>query len=251
MTIAGWRIPMMASLVLWCLLWEAVGRSGAVFIVPPFSTVLAHIPELVATVSWQNATITTLWTFVAGMGLAVVVGVPLGVLMGRSPVADRLLGMWVNIFASAPLSALVPVLMILFGLGETTVIVTVFLFAVWIIVLDVRAGVLHVPPSLIEMARSYGASPLALYGKVIFWAALPEILAGLRVGLIRGVKGVIVGQLLVAIIGYGELFELYSRSFDMPRFWALTILLFGAALALSALIGILERQFNYYAGVRS
>jgi NitT/TauT family transport system permease protein len=145
----------------------------------------------------------------------------------------------------------VPVLMILFGLGERTVVVTVFLFAVWIIVLDVRAGVLHVSSSLIEMARSYGASTPQLYGKVIFWAALPEILAGLRVGLIRGVKGVIVGQLLVAIIGYGELFELYSRSFDMARFWALTILLFVAALALSALIGILEKQFGYYAGVRS
>lgn len=247
----GWRVPMMASLVLWCLAWEAVGRSGAVFILPPFSDVLARIPELVATQSWQAATVTTLRTFAVGMALAVVIGITLGVVMGRSRVADRLLGIWVNLFVSAPLSALVPVLMILFGLGETTVVVTVFLFAVWIIVLDVRAGVLHVSPSLVEMARSYGATTPQLYGKVIFWAALPEILAGLRVGFIRGVKGVIVGQLLVAIIGYGELFELYSRSFDMARFWALTILLFVAALALSALIGMLEKQFGYYAGVRS
>lgn len=251
MTLFGYRIPMMASLVLWCLAWEAVGRSGAVFILPPFSDVLARIPELVATPSWQAATVTTFRTFAAGMGLAIAFGLPLGVLMGRSRIADRLLGMWVNLFASAPLSALVPILMILFGLGEATVIVTVFLFAVWIIVLDTRAGVLHVPASLVEMAKSYGASRIALYAKVIFWAALPEILAGLRVGLIRGVKGVIVGQLLVAIIGYGELFELYSRSFDMARFWALTILLFGAALALSGLVGILEKQFGYYAGVRS
>ena len=55
------------------------------------------------------------------MALAILVGVPLGVLMGRSTAADRLLGMWVNVFVSAPLSALVPILMILFGLGETTV----------------------------------------------------------------------------------------------------------------------------------
>jgi NitT/TauT family transport system permease protein len=251
MTILGYRVPMMASLILWCVLWEIVGRTGAVFILPPFTDVLARIPELIMMPSWQTATVTTLWTFAAGMALAIGIGIPVGVLMGRSPAADKLLGMWVNVFASAPLSALVPILMILFGLGETTVVVTVFLFAVWIIVLDVRAGVLHVPPSLIEMARCYGASPLALYGKVVFWAALPEILAGLRVGLIRGVKGVVVGQLLVAIIGYGELFELYSRSFDMARFWALTILLFGAALALSGAIGVLEKQINIYAGVRS
>jgi NitT/TauT family transport system permease protein len=251
MTVLGWRVPMMASLLIWAIAWEAVGRTGAVFVLPPFSDVLARIPELVMLPSWQSATLTTLRTFAAGMALAVAIGIPVGLLMGRSRSADRLLGMWVNLFASAPLSALVPVLMILFGLGEATVIVTVFLFAVWIIVLDVRAGVLHVPPSLVEMARSYGASTLELYGKIIFWAALPEILAGLRVGLIRGVKGVVVGQLLVAIIGYGEMFELYSRSFDMARFWALTIILFAAALALSGLIGILERRFAYYAGVRS
>jgi NitT/TauT family transport system permease protein len=250
-TIMGYRVPMMASLVLWCVAWEIVGRTGAVFILPPFTDVLARIPELMLTPTWQAATVTTLWTFLAGMALAIAIGVPVGVLMGRSPAADKLLGMWVNVFASAPLSALVPILMILFGLGETTVVITVFLFAVWIIVLDVRAGVLHVPPSLVEMARSYGASPVDLYGKIIFWAALPEILAGLRVGLIRGVKGVVVGQLLVAIIGYGELFELYSRSFDMARFWALTIILFGVALALSGAIGILEKQINTYAGVRS
>src|SRR3546814_15753563 len=102
--------------------------------------------------------------------------------------------------------------MILFGMGARTVIVTVFLFAVWIIALDARAGVKGVAPSLVEMARSYGAGRVALYGKIILWAALPEILAGIRVGFIRGVKGVVIGQLLVSIIGYGELFAQLGRA---------------------------------------
>ena len=97
------------------------------------------------------------------MALSIVIGVPLGILMGRVKIADDLLGMWVNIFSSAPLSALVPVLMILFGFGEKTIVAAVFLFAIWIIVLDTRAGVRHISPSLIEMARSYGAdAPCAL-----------------------------------------------------------------------------------------
>jgi NitT/TauT family transport system permease protein len=141
-------------------------------------------------------------------------------------------------------------LMILFGMGETTVIVTVFLFAVWIIVLDTRAGIQHVPNSLIEMGRCYGASPFALYGKIVLLAALPEILAGIRLGLVRGVKGVVIGQLLVAIIGYGELFELYSRSFDMENFWALTIIPFAVAMLMSAAIEHIEKKVDYYAGVR-
>lgn len=250
MILFGYRIPMMASLLVWCVIWEIVGRSGAMFLIPPLSDVLVAAVALVQTGTWQAAALTTLNSFALGMALAIVAGVALGVLMGRSATADSLLGIWVNIFVSAPLSALVPVLMILFGMGETTVVVTVFLFAVWIIVLDTRAGVQGVPPSLIEMGRSYGASRLALYGKIILLAALPEILAGVRLGVVRGVKGVVIGQLLVAIIGYGELFELYSRNFDMENFWALTIVLFAAAMGLSALIESIEKRVDYYAGVR-
>jgi NitT/TauT family transport system permease protein len=184
------------------------------------------------------------------MVLAICVGIPLGMLMGRVKIADDLLGMWVNIFSSAPLSAIVPVLMILFGFGEKTIIAAVFLFAIWIIVLDTRAGVRHISPSLIEMARSYGAPRWALYGKIIVWAALPEILAGIRLGLIRGVKGVVIGQLLVAIVGYGALFETFSRNFRMSQFWALTIILFAFALVVSALIERAEAKVEFYAGVR-
>jgi NitT/TauT family transport system permease protein len=250
MTLFGRRVPMMASLLVWGLLWELVGRAELVFLVPPMSAVLAEAVALLGSARFLDASWTTLRAFGVGMAYAIAVGIPLGVLMGRVPAADRLLGMWVNVFVSAPLSALVPVLMILFGMGETTVVITVFLFAVWIIALDTRAGVRHVAPSLVEMGVSYGASRPALYGKIILWAALPEILAGVRVGLVRGVKGVVIGQLLVSIIGYGELFELYSRNFLMEEFWALTILLFAFAILLAEAVGLLEKRIDYYAGVR-
>ncbi|MBN9249477.1 MAG: ABC transporter permease [Mesorhizobium sp. 61-13] len=250
MTLFGYRVPMMASLLVWCVLWEIVGRLDLMFILPPFSDVLVAAVDLVQLPSWQGATVTTLRAFLIGMVLAICVGIPLGMLMGRVKIADDLLGMWVNIFSSAPLSAIVPVLMILFGFGEKTIIAAVFLFAIWIIVLDTRAGVRHISPSLIEMARSYGAPRWALYGKIIVWAALPEILAGIRLGLIRGVKGVVIGQLLVAIVGYGALFETFSRNFRMSQFWALTIILFAFALVVSALIERAEAKVEFYAGVR-
>ena len=250
MTIFGHRVPAMASLLFWGVLWEIVGRTGIVFILPPLSDVLVAAVDLVGQPSWQSATVTTLRAFVFGMALAIGFGIPLGILMGRVRVADELLGMWVNIFSSAPLSAIVPVLMILFGFGEKTIVAAVFLFAIWIIVLDTRAGVRHISPSLVEMARSYGASRRALYAKIILWAALPEILAGIRLGLIRGVKGVVIGQLLVAIVGYGALFETFSRNFRMAEFWALTIMLFGFALVVSALIERAEAKVEYYAGAR-
>ena len=250
MTLFGYRVPMMASILVWCLLWEIIGRSGLMYLIPPFTSVLAAVVGLVQLEKFQTATVTTLRAFAIGMALAAVVGVALGVLMGRVKAADKLFGMWVNLFVSAPLSALVPVLMILSGMGERTIVVAVFLFAVWIIVLDTRAGVRHVSASLVEMGRSYGASRWQLYTRIILLAALPEILAGLRLGLIRGVKGVVIGQLLVSIIGYGELFELYSRNFLMEDFWALTILLFAFAMVVSELVAYLEKRIEFYAGVR-
>ena len=250
MILFGFRVPMMASLIVWALAWEIVGRLELMFLIPPITSIFSAGVELVQTGSWQNASLITLRSFILGMALAIGIGVPLGVLMGRFRVLDNIFGLWVNMFVSAPLSALVPILMILFGLGETTVFVTVFLFAVWIIVLDARAGVMQVPNSLIEMGRSYGASRFTIFTKIILLSALPEILAGIRIGTIRGVKGVVIGQILVSVIGYGELFELYSRSFDMERFWALTMILFAAAMLLSAAVEHFEKRIEYYAGAR-
>jgi NitT/TauT family transport system permease protein len=241
---------MLASLLVWGVLWEIAGRLDLVFLLPPLSDVLVAAVTMVQTPTWQAATLVTARSFVQGLGLAILIGVPLGVAMGRVAALDRLLGMWVDLFVSAPLTALVPVLMILFGFGDTTVIITVFLFAVWIIVLDTRAGVRHVPASLVEMGLCYGASRRQLLTKIILKAALPEILAGIRLGVIRGVKGVVIGQLLVAIVGYGELFELYSRGFAMTSFWALTLILFAMAMLLSALVEAAERRVEFYAGVR-
>src|SRR6476469_1419751 len=115
MILFGHRVPMMASLIVWCIIWELVGQSGALFLIPPLSSVVAAAFTMMQTGTWQSAAWITLHSFVIGMALAVVVGVTLGVLMGRFKAVDDLFGIWVNIFVSAPLSALVHVLMILFG----------------------------------------------------------------------------------------------------------------------------------------
>ena len=74
------------------------------------------------------------------------------------------------------------------------------LFAIWVITLDSRAGIMHVSPSLTEMADSFGAKRWQLYTKILLFAALPEILAGIRLGLIRAVKGVVTGELRVRVV---------------------------------------------------
>jgi len=101
-----------------------------------------------------------------------------------------------------------------------------------------------------EMAKSYGASPWQAFTKIYLWAALPEILAGIRLGLVRAVKGVIIGQLLVSVIGFGYLFEIYSSNFLMEHMWALLLILFLFAYLLDAGMGELERRIDYYSAAR-
>lgn len=250
MKLFGYRVPMAFSLLVWCVLWEIVGQLGWVLLIPPFSEVMASLLEVLPSDRFLAAAAITLQAFAIGMALSLVIGIGLGILMGRIPTVRYVMGMWVNIFESSPLTAIVPALMALLGFGLPTMIVTVFLFSVWVIALDTQVGVQHINPSLVEMGRSFGASRRDLYLKIIFLAALPELLAGIRLGLIRGVKGVIIGQLLIAVVGVGYLFELYSRNFLMAEFWALIIVLFAFAFLASEVVAYFERKVEFYATSR-
>ncbi len=244
------RLPSSASLVLWAVAWELVGQADLTLLLPPLSDVLLRLGEIVPTESFAEAITLTLRAYVAGAAIAIGAGVPLGVVMGRVALIDRMILPWVNLFVSAPLTALVPVIMALFGFGETTIVLTVVLFALWIIVLDARAGTRGISTSLTEMATSYGATPLQAFAKIYIWAALPEILAGIRLGLVRAVKGVIIGQLLVSVVGFGHLFEIYSSNFLMEHMWALLLVLFAFAFVVDGVLSRLEKRIEYYAAAR-
>lgn len=250
MTLAGRRVPMPFSLLVWFVIWELVGRTGLVFLIPPFTDVLAAIGSVVTSNRFGDAVAITLQAFVIGMALSLSIGIGVGILMGRIRAVGEVMGMWANIFESSPLTAIVPALMALLGFGLPTMVVTVFLFSVWVVALDTQVGVAGVNRSLLEMGRSFGGSRRDVLRKIVVPAALPEILAGVRLGLIRGVKGVIIGQLLIAIVGIGYLFERYSRSFLMAEFWALLIVVFAFAFAASEAVGYFERRVAAYATSR-
>ncbi|HEX7196638.1 MAG TPA: ABC transporter permease, partial [Candidatus Limnocylindria bacterium] len=138
MTIAGRRVPMALSLLVWFVLWELVGRTELVFLIPPFTSVLGAIGPVVTSSRFGDAAVVTFQAFGIGMALALAVGIGVGFLMGRVKAIGELMGMWANIFESSPLTAIVPALMALLGFGLPTMIVTVFLFSVWVIALDTQ-----------------------------------------------------------------------------------------------------------------
>ncbi len=250
MKVFGYQLPAMSSLILWGILWEIIGQFELTFFLPPLSAIFSTLMEIGTTKVFLKALADTGYAFFAGTSFAIAIGIPVGILMGKNRLIDELLLPWVNMFLSAPLTALVPVLMVLFGFGMKSIIITTTLFAIWIIVLNSRAGVMQINRSLIEMANSFGASPKDAFIKIYFWAALPEILGGVRIGFIRAVKGVIIGQLLISIVGFGALFELYSSNFLMKHFWAVLIVLFSIAFTIAEFLAHLERKVEYYASRR-
>ena len=176
MTVFGYRLPGMSSLLLWGALWELVGHLEITFFLPPLSAIISTLIEIAPTKVFIKALTDTGHAFFVGTLSAILIGIPLGILMGKNRLIDEMLLPWVNLFLSAPLTALVPVLMVLFGFGLKAIIITTALFAIWIIVLNARAGVLQINRSLVDMARSFGASPIDAFFKIYFLAALPEIL---------------------------------------------------------------------------
>ena len=251
MYLFGYKLPGMSSLLIWGLLWEIAGQMEVSFFLPALSAIFSTLLEIYHTKVFLRALYETGYSFCAGVFFAVFIGVPTGILMGKNRFLDELLLPWVNVCMSAPLTALVPILMVLFGFGLKSIIITTTLFAIWIIILNSRAGVMQINRSLVDMANSFGASPLDALIKIYFWAALPEILGGLRIGFIRAVKGVIIAQLLISIVGFGALFELYSSRFLMTHFWAVILVLFALAFTLSELLGLLAKKVDYYASKRS
>jgi NitT/TauT family transport system permease protein len=250
MRIFGIKLPNMTSLILWGLLWEILGRMEVSFFLPPLSSIFTTLADIYDSKAFIRALSETAVAFFGGLFYALVIGIPVGIFMGKNRFIDELLLPWVNMFMSAPLTALVPVLMVLFGFGLKSIIIVTTLFAIWIIILNTRAGVKQINRSLVDMANSFGAKPIDAFVKIYFWAALPEIIGGIRIGFIRAVKGVIIGQLLISIVGFGSLFELYSSRFLMSHFWAIILVLFALAFTISELLAMLSKRFDYYASKR-
>lgn len=224
--------PFWISLLVLAVAWEVLGRTVGLRALPPLTSILAALWDFIVSGTLLKPLGTSLATFGLGMLIAICVGVTLGILMGASPVIDAALSMFVNAGLAAPVVTFVPLFILLFGIGSQTRVATVIIFSVWVIIVNVRTGVRSVNLSLLEMARSFGGTRWQLTRQVRIPAALPYVVAGLRLGTARGVKGLITGEVLVAIAGLGGLVYKYGTVFSMERLYALIFFL--AAFSLVA-----------------
>jgi ABC-type nitrate/sulfonate/bicarbonate transport system permease component len=185
----------------------------------------------------------TLEQLFLGFGIACLIAIPLGVLMGLSDIADDLLAPYVNSLFVTSLEALLPLLIIIFGTDLQFRVAIVVLFSLFFPLMNTAAGVRYIDKYLLETAKAFNTPRHRVFTKIVIPAAAPYIVAGVRLGLGMALKGMIVAELWV-ITGTGELLVHFGRFRELDVYFALLVLIIGVAVAINQLLLVLERRLQ-------
>jgi ABC-type nitrate/sulfonate/bicarbonate transport system permease component len=215
--------------------WELIGRyvltSKLMF--APFSAVIAEFMNLWGTGELERHILVSFTELAAGLAISAVIGIIIGSLIAVSDDIGEHLDPIINALYATPLVAFSPILILVFGIGPPAIVAIVFLLAVFPIIINTTAGIRSTEPSLVEAARSFNASRFEIFRLVLVPAALPFIVAGLRLGIGRGLVGIFVGELSGAREGLGYLISVSSQVFNVPAMFVGILV-----LAVSGVVGV-------------
>ena len=231
----------MLSILSLAVLWEVAGRTLDSVLIPPLSQIGAAWWKLLSSGKLLSNLTMSLTTLAAGFVLAVLIGIVVGVLMGRFRAVEHFLDLYVNALMSAPTTAFIPVLILWFGLGVQSRIAVVFLFAVFVIIINTMTGVKQVDRVFVEMARSFGAREKEIFFKIILPAAMPAIMAGVRLGMGRAVKGMVTAEMLLTLTGIGAMIMQYGSSFATDSLFAVILTILMVAMITMKLVQWVDR----------
>jgi ABC-type nitrate/sulfonate/bicarbonate transport system permease component len=218
--------------------WFAMSSSSdlAASVVPPPQTVVVALGSLLASGALIDHVASSLGRSALGYLVAAVIGIPLGLIMGTSRVARGLLTTPVELLRPVSSIAWIPLAILWFGIGLTSVVFVTFIVCVFIIVLNTLGGVMDVEPDIIKAARTLGAGRRLVFHKVVVPSALPGILLGLRVALSGAWGGVIVAEMIASQNGIGYMIHHAQMTFQPS-------LVIGGMLVIGAVGYLLNRAF--------
>ncbi|MBB5790209.1 ABC transporter permease [Jiangella mangrovi] len=240
-------VTSLVALAAGAVVWELAARVLRAEWLPTFSAVVQRIGDLTGDPRFTDAVVESLRQVVVGYLIAVVLGVGVGVAMGLNAYVDTALKYFLDLALFVPPIIMAPVFLIVFGLSDTTLLSIVVLFASTVIAVNTRAAVAGAELQLRDVGRVFGAGRWTVIGRIVLPAALPLIFVGLHLGIARAVKGMIVGQLFLAVIGIGALSARYQQAFDATGTWSVAVVVIGMSLLLSWLIKIVDVLANNWA----
>lgn len=208
-----WLLSLL-SFALLIAVWEVAGRGGNPLLTSHPSAVLRELAAQVSSGVLPRAMLESLQPLLVGYGLAVLIGIPAGLLLGRFWAIEAGFGFYFIGLDATPLVAFLPVFILWFGLHVKVKIVIVLLFSVTPIVINTWIGVRGVPKSLVEVGHSFVASEPFIMRHIVLPYALPSIIAGLRLGVGRAIIAMAVAELFTALSGLGGLLLKRSEDYD-------------------------------------
>jgi NitT/TauT family transport system permease protein len=241
----GWRLGVVAEGLAFLLAWQLFTTQWAVLppkMLPPPSHVWDALVELASTGTLIDHSAFTLQNFVIGFALSAAVGIPAGILLGGSAIAELLFAPPLWALYAVPRVALAPLFIIIFGLGAPSKIAVVFSLASLPILVSTLEGMKNVPPTYISAARVYGASRGQVIRKVVLRAILPYIFVGLRIGVAGAIAGAIVGEFIGSFEGLGMLLARASYSYNIARSLALVLIVIIMAVLLMMILEMVRRR---------
>ncbi len=173
---------------------------------------------------------------IVGYGISAIVGLPLGLIVGRVRLLDETLGSVFSGLQTLPSICWLPLALLWFGLNERAILFVVVMGAVLAIAIAADAGVKNTPPQYLRAARNMGARGLALYRYVIFPAALPSILTGMKLGWSFAWRSLMAGELLYVSLGLGQLLMMGRELNDMSQVIAVMLVIIGLGLSVDRLV---------------
>lgn len=243
----AWRLikPAIAIAALLAV-WEIAPRIGLVdeVFLPPFSTVAQAFAELVRDGSMWDHVSTSLARSLTGFAIAAVAAVPVGIAIAWYRPIAQFLNPVLELFRNTAALALLPVFILILGIGETSKVALVVYAAFFPILLNTISGVGTVDPLLIKSATSLGFPPLRLFQKVILPAALPAIFTGLRMAASSSILVLIAAEMVGARAGLGYLITAAQQNFQIPDMYAGIIAISLVGLVFNSILVAVERQLS-------
>lgn len=241
---AMFTVVRVASVVAFVLVWQWYGSRPDQYAVAPPTEVLPELFEGIVSGELLVALWGSLGFMFVGLGIATVVGVSLGVLIGSSEVADTTLTPLVNAGNMAPITLLIPIIGVYTGIDFWGKVFLVFAFAVFVILINTEAGVRAVAGAMHETAESFCVSKRQLIQYVVLPATTPYIATGLRLGIGRAFRGAIVADLLLAVANLGEVLVTAGSTFNAPLLLAAILFTTIVGVVLMFLAELIERRFT-------
>lgn len=235
------------AFLLFALAWQVYGTVAGGLLVPTFTETVVAVGELLRDPAFWEAFYVSNQALVLGFLIAVGLGVPIGVLLGRFRTLERLTDVYLNILLATPMAAIIPLLIMSVGFGLTSRVILVTIFAIVMVIVNVRSGVRQVDPSLIQMARSFGAGERQIWTRVLVPGALPAVMTGVRLGLGRAITGMVIVELLMASVALGGLILDARATFDGPVLYATIVAILAEALILIRFAQWVEQRVTPWA----